>query len=115
MPPSTALPEDYERHFPKTALAHVPATGAPMGRSLTPDEYVDVTWTTSHPTDWEQATPARRRRLRLARLATEAESQGGLARIVDLAQALEVSEQTIKRDIADLRAGGTTLRTRKSS
>jgi DeoR/GlpR family transcriptional regulator of sugar metabolism len=74
-----------------------------------------VTWTVSDPSDWEVSAVAERRQRRLCRLAEEAEGQGGSARILDFAAALSVSERTIKRDIADLRSRGTTVRTRKSS
>lgn len=116
----TSIPEhariaiDFERRFVSTVSAHIPAIGAPMGRSLNSDEYVDVVWTVAHPSDWKIEQPARRRQHRLERLTLEAEAQGGSARIVDLANALAVSERTIKRDIAELRARGTALKTRKS-
>ncbi len=115
IPEHLRIAEDYQRRFVVRRRVLVPALDAPMGRSLSSDEYVEVTWTVSEPTDWELEIPAERRRRQLVRLTNEAAAQGASARIIDLAQALAVSERTIKRDVADLRADGTTLRTRKSA
>ncbi|MGB5758625.1 MAG: AAA family ATPase [Acidimicrobiales bacterium] len=114
VPEHVEIAADYERRFVSTMAAQVPAIGAPMGRSLNSDDYVDVIWTIADPEDRKIEQPALRRQHRLRRLTVEAEQQGGSARISDLAKALAVSERTIKRDIADIRNGGTTLRTRKS-
>jgi DNA-binding SARP family transcriptional activator len=106
---------DYEKRFVSTMPMHIPAADAPMGRSLHSDEYVDVVWTVADPSDWAIEHAGKRRQHRLQRLTEEAQDQGGSARIADLAVALGVSERTIKRDLADLRATGVELRTRKSS
>lgn len=45
------------------------------------------------------------RRVRLARLLQEAESQGACPTVAQLAEALDVSPRTIKRDLAALRRG----------
>lgn len=115
VPEHVGIVEDYQRRVSVTKAMQIPASDAPMGRPLNPDEFVDVTWTVSNPTDWEVVSPAERRQKRLCRLAAEAEAQNGSARIRDFANALDVSERTIKRDIAELRSRGTTVRTRKSS
>ena len=115
VPEHARIAVDYEKRFVSTRAAQVPALGAPMGRSLHSDEYVDVVWTIADPEDWEIEHPAHRRQHRIQRLTREAEAQGGSARVADLAASLGVSERTIKRDIAELRARGIDLRTRKSS
>ncbi len=114
IPEHAGIAEDYERRIPITSAAQLPDESAPMGRTLRPDEFVDVIWTVSDPSDWETPMASERRQLRLCRLAEEAKAQGGSARILDFATALSVSERTIKRDIADLRKRGTTVSTRKS-
>ncbi len=114
-PEHEGIAEDYERRIPITVSAQIPSDAAPMGRSLRPEEYVDVSWTVSDPSDWDTPVVSERRQRRLCRLADEAKAQGGSARILDFAAALSVSERTIKRDIADLRKRGTTVRTRKTA
>ena len=69
----------------------------------------------SEPADWATESAAERRRRRLARLVAEADEQEGATRVSDLAVALSVSERTIKRDLAELRAMGVELRTRRST
>ncbi len=115
VPEHVSIAEDYQRRVPVFATVQVPAKSAPMGRPLNPDEFVDLEWTVSAPDDWTVDNAAERRQKRLCRLAEEADAQGGSARILDLADALDVSERTIKRDIAELRSRGTTVRTRKSA
>ncbi|MGH1489156.1 MAG: AAA family ATPase [Acidimicrobiales bacterium] len=107
--------EAYERRFVSTVEMQVPAIDAPMGRALHSNEYVDVVLTVTEPQDWTVEQLTKRRQRRIQRLTEEAEEQGGLIRIVDLADALSVSDRTIKRDIAGLRDRGVSLRTRKSS
>ncbi len=115
IPEHTRIDQEYERHFEKTTRITLPRVGSPIGRPLRADEQVDVTWTVSEPDDWSCETAAERRRRRLARLIEQADAQGGATRISDLAGALSVSERTIKRDLADLRAAGADLRTRRSN
>ncbi len=114
VPEHVEIAADYQRRFVSTITVQLPAIGAPMGRTLNADEYVDVVWTIADPEDWQIELPTQRRQHRLRRLTIEAEQQGGSVRVADLAKALAVSERTIKRDIADIRNGGTTLKTRKS-
>jgi hypothetical protein len=104
VPEHASIVEHYQRRFPVLASATVPRSSAPAGRPLRADEYVDLEWTPSDPSDWEAESPAARRRRRVARLVQEAEMAGGSARMVDLAAALGVSERTIKRDLAQLRS-----------
>jgi DNA-binding SARP family transcriptional activator/predicted ATPase len=115
IPEHAGIVEQYERRFARTTEVTLPAADAPLGRPLQADEVVDVAWTVSHPDDWAVGLGSERRRRRLVRLVGEAEAQGATVRIVDLADAVGVSERTIKRDLADLRSTGVHLRTRKSA
>jgi DNA-binding SARP family transcriptional activator/Tfp pilus assembly protein PilF/DNA-binding transcriptional ArsR family regulator len=92
----------------------LPRAGAPTGRPLTEDEFVEVTWTLTAPEDDEIQGKAKRRRHRILRLLREAGEQGAEPTVEDLAGALEVSARTIKRDLAALRAAGHTVTTRGS-
>jgi tetratricopeptide (TPR) repeat protein len=86
----------------------------PLGRKLTPNDYVNVTWTLYQPQD--DAFPANsteRRRHVLLRLAAEAQAQGAVATDNDLAQALGVSRRTILRDVQALTKAGHTFPTRR--
>lgn len=98
--------EAYERRFPLRVQATLPRAETLGGRPLKADEYRTITWTMSEPDDWEAETAAGRRRRKVERLVEEAEEQGATARVIDLAEALEVSERTIKRDLAELRQVG---------
>ncbi len=88
-------------------------TATPLGRSLTPADYIDVTWTLHTPAD-DLITPAEaRRRQIVARLIAEAQAQGATPTDSDLAAALGVSRRTILRDMAALSAEGLQLPTRR--
>lgn len=108
-----SIAEARELHFVDQIEWRVPRVDAPTGRTLDTSEYVDVVWTTSHPDDWEWTAAARRRQHRILRLTTQAASRRGVARVSDLAEVLGVSERTIKRDLAQLRADGHTLKMRR--
>lgn len=84
----------------------LPRYAAPSGRPLRPDEFVAVDWTVDAPEDTNLADKPARRRQRLLRLLTEAQSQGARPRGEDLAQVLEVGIATVRRDLAALRAAG---------
>lgn len=104
-----------ERYFANRVDTRLPRTTAPTGRPLAESDFVDVSWMVSHPDDWAVAEPAFRRRRRVLRLTAEAIEQGASARVADLASALEVSDRTIKRDLAQLRREGHRPHTRRSS
>ncbi len=86
----------------------------PIGRPLTDNETVEITWSVAAPTDDEIDGKVARRRHRIRRLLREASQQGAEATVNDLAQALDVSTRTIKRDLAALRAAGHEIATRGS-
>ena len=113
-----AIAAAYERGYlplpPRRQKARLPSLSAPSGRPLRDDEFVTVTWTIAAPEDDEVAGKAARRRHRLLRLLREADAQSAAPTVTALAQALGVSERTIKRDLAALRAAGHAVRTRGS-
>ncbi len=74
---------------------------------------VEVVLTIAEPADAELSGPEQRR-ARLRRVMSEAAAQGALARVEDLAAALDVSVATIRRDLAILRRSGQHLPTRGS-
>jgi len=104
-------------HIPAPPLqqtVRLPASSAPSGRPLRDDEYVEVVWTVNAPEDDGIAGKVARRRHRLLRLLREARKQGGAPTIENLAEALGVSDRTVKRDLVALRASGHTAPTRGS-
>ncbi len=78
------------------------------GRSLRETEKVEVTWTIDAGQEdrqvWQRQGQQGLRRVRIQRLAVEAIEQGGVATQEDLAQVLNRSVRTIKRDIEALQA-----------
>jgi predicted ATPase/DNA-binding SARP family transcriptional activator len=92
----------------------LPRVDAPTGRPLHEDEYVSVTWTPAAPEDDDITRKGDRRRHRLLRLLQEAADQGAAPTVDDLAAALDVSQPTIKRDLAALRGAGHAVQTRGS-
>ena len=97
---------------PRSVQVRVPAVGTPTGRPLGEDELRQVTWTVADAEDDLVASPIDRRRRRLLRLMTEAEKQGAVPSIVQLAETLNVSPSTVGRDLAALRSAGHHLITR---
>lgn len=100
------------RRRPQTIQVLLPEAGAPSGRPLGDDEMRPVTWTLSHPEDDRIDQPMERRRRRLLRLLTEADNAGTLPSIEVLADALEVSAATVRRDLTALRQQGQPFFTR---
>lgn len=85
----------------------------PLGRKLSEEDYVQVTWTIFAPEDDLLDQPVARRRHVLKRLLAEAEAQGAAPTDDDLARALGVSRRTILRDMEALARSGLTLPTRR--
>jgi hypothetical protein len=109
-----------------TALAAQPPQGhlavglaradVPSQRPPTPKEIVSLIWTVDAG-DADVAIAKNEgkvalRRHRLLRLLSEAQTAGALATFADLAGALDVSDRTIRNDLAALRRQGHTVRTR---
>ena len=85
---------------------------APTGRPLRPEDLVDVAWTVRSPEDDAAGSAAEVRRFRLRRLLSEADSHQAAATVADLAEALEASVRTIRRDLQWLRRHGIAVTTR---
>ena len=75
---------------------------AKVGRTAV-SQLIAIEWTPDHPDDAQIANKVARRRQQIARLLSEAEVQGARATIAALAEALDSSQPTIKRDLAALR------------
>jgi hypothetical protein len=90
----------------------LPHIDAPTGRPLHAEETVEVAWTLTMPDDDAISGKAARRRHRIVRLLREAAQQSAAPTVMALAAALNVSERTIKRDLAALRAAGHAVLTR---
>jgi DNA-binding transcriptional ArsR family regulator len=98
----------------RQVLVRLPHVDAPTGRPMQDDDYVPVTWTVFTSEDSTVVGAAARRRQQLLRLLQEAENQGAAPTVDNLAEALQVSQPTIKRDLAALRRAGHVVRTRGS-
>jgi DNA-binding SARP family transcriptional activator/tetratricopeptide (TPR) repeat protein len=90
----------------------LPHVDAPTGRPLRAEEMVEVTWTLATPDDDAISGKVARRRQRILRLLQEAARQSAAPTVADLVDVLNVSERTIKRDLAALRAAGHAVSTR---
>ena len=98
---------------PVSVQVRLPAVGTPTGRPLGEDELRQITWTVADAEDDLVASPIDRRRHRLLRLMTEAEKQGAVPSIDQLAETLNVSPSTVERDLVALRSAGHHVITRE--
>jgi len=114
IPEHRAIVEAWEGTRPRRVIRRLPREGAPTGRALHDDEWVEVIWTVEDGGDDAVVGKVARRRHRLLRLLREAGEQGAAPTVDDLADALGVSRATIKRDLAALRRAGHEIRTRGS-
>ncbi len=112
VPLHTAIRAAWQAYAPRHIIVRLPRIGAPSGRPLHEDEYVEVTWTPQLPQDDQEKDKVASRQARLLRLLQEAEDQGAAPTIDDLARALEVSRATVKRDLSALRRAGHRAKTR---
>ncbi len=87
----------------------LPRADAPLGRPLSADEQIAVTWTVETPQDRAIRSKGKRRRQQIVRLLHEAQSQNALPAYHHLAEALGVSQRTILRDMAALNQAGIDL------
>jgi DNA-binding transcriptional ArsR family regulator len=99
---------------PQTETFALPLSEAPIGRPLQDGEIIDVEWTIHEPADDRIGDKVERRRHQLLRLISEAKDAGALPTVGHLAQALQSSEATIRRDLSALRSEGIEATTRGS-
>jgi DNA-binding transcriptional ArsR family regulator len=114
VPEHRAIAAAWEIVRPRGVLVRLPRKGVPIGRPLREDEWIEIEWTISTPEDEAIAGKVPRRRARLLRLVAEAEAQGAAPTVIALAEALDISPKTIKRDLAALRKEGYEILTRGS-
>ncbi len=101
--------DQHSRHI----AARLVRADVPLGRTLTPGDYLPVRWTLDSPGDSAIPRADERRRQVIRRLLDEAAAQGAAPTDADLAQALGVSRRTILRDIEILAAEGVAIPTRR--
>jgi DNA-binding SARP family transcriptional activator/tetratricopeptide (TPR) repeat protein len=89
----------------------VAASDAPLGRALARAEQVDVMVDRTR-READPGDPVEARRVLLARVVAMIVDQGGAPTIGDLAEVLEVSPATVRRDLGALRDAGVTVETR---
>jgi tetratricopeptide (TPR) repeat protein/biotin operon repressor len=102
----------FEQFLEQKRSVRLAAKDAPNGRSLQAHEYLNVDWVVHKTEDDQILDKTKRRQHQLQRLCAQALEQGALPTVEDLAQALETSVATIKRDLSALRDAGIQLNTR---
>jgi DNA-binding SARP family transcriptional activator/predicted ATPase len=120
VPEHRAIVAAWTATQPQRATFRLPRADAPTGRPLRDDEWMEVSWTIVAPGDEQvsgEAWPELSRRVacrrhRLLRLLREAAEQSAAPTVAALAIALGLSERTVKRDLAALRAEGHDVHTR---
>ena len=100
------------RFAPHVVEVRLPRADAPTGRPLREDDLQVVHWTVEHPDDDCHSSPIDRRRKRTLRLLAEAKTAGAAPSMADLAEALAVSDSTVRRDLSALRDQGHEIVTR---
>ncbi|MGH3443617.1 MAG: BTAD domain-containing putative transcriptional regulator [Nitriliruptorales bacterium] len=103
VPEHREIVELWEAKKPRLVRVRLAAADAPRGRRLRNEELRDIVLTVRAPEDDEVAERIPRRRARLSRLLEEATSQGAAPTIADLAELLDVSPATVRRDLEAIR------------
>lgn len=91
---------------PRRVRVWLPKKGEAAGGRTAVDQQIEIEWTPYHPVDTAVTDKVTRRQQQLTRLLAEAEAQGARPTIAALAEALDSSQPTIKRDLAVLRGRG---------
>jgi tetratricopeptide (TPR) repeat protein len=112
VPEHAAIAAAHSVLHPTRQSVRLPRSDAPTGRSLRPEELVDVVWTVEAPDDAAVADVGDRRRRQIIRLLDEATAQGAAPTVDDLAEAIGASRSTVRRDLATLRQLGAPAPTR---
>ncbi|MEE9297555.1 MAG: tetratricopeptide repeat protein [Acidimicrobiia bacterium] len=99
---------------PRRKTVDLPAADSPLGRRLRADEHVTIHWTVHDPSDEGISDRIERRRHQILRLLREAQESGTSPTVSHIADALEASNATIRRDLASLRSSGHVVNTRGS-
>ncbi len=102
----------FEQHFELKISVRLASKDAPTGRTLQENEFLNVDLVIHKPEDDQFLDKTKRRQHQLERLCIQALEQGALPTVEDLANALNTSVATIKRDLAALRATNVNLSTR---
>jgi len=103
VPEHLAIVAAWEAIQPKRITMRLPRSGAPLGRPLRDEEWVEITWTIGLPEDELIPGKVARRQHCLMRLLREAADQNAAPTLEHLARALRVSVRTIAGDMAALR------------
>ena len=98
VPEHRAIQEAYAKLKPLVRQCRWPRHSTE--ESVSDVGYIEVDLTVSAPEDSDWPTEVERRRHRVQRIWHEAQAQGVTPRPADVAELLEVSEKTIKRDLA---------------
>ncbi len=114
VPVHRAIIDAWERTHLEREVVRLPRIGAPTGRPLRDNEFLNITWTRSEPKDDMVSNKSERRKRQLERLLHEAIEQGAAPSVDDLARLLGASRATIKRDIVELRHSGNPVETRRN-
>lgn len=112
VPEHAAIVADWEAVQPKRVRATLARVEAPTGRPLRDDERIEVVLTVDTPADGRAGDEKARRRRRLRRLLREAALQAAAPTVSDLAEVLDVSPTTVRRDLKALRLRGFEAATR---
>ncbi len=112
VPTHQAIVRAADRFAPLEIEVWLPAADAPIGKTLDHTDLRRVTWTVEHPDDEAHTSPLERRRARLLRLLDQARRSGAVPSSEQVADALEVSASTVRRDLAELRKSGHDATTR---
>lgn len=99
-------------HRPTEVRRHLTASHTPTGRPLTDRDRVEVSLTLDTNGARSREGRVAARRSQIQHLTRQASNQGALPTIEDLAELLDVSVATIRRDLRALRERGLAVRTR---